>query len=183
MSETFFILRLSHILSCTMLGEVRLKLRIFSQVWASQEARGKILLNLGKLQAFYLTLVGEKRQTSELILRMWTGIVLGVCVWPRKGWIPLGLGCGVVETIREVPAKEEWGKGVPISAHLSACREQSPVKPISGLELWGLSKVGELGLMINNGSKITAKLSTYMFTILESDEGTSFIWRQNKLAK
>lgn len=32
-------------------------------------SQGKILLNLGKLQGCYLTLVGEKRQTSELILR------------------------------------------------------------------------------------------------------------------
>lgn len=39
-------------------------------------SQGKILLNLGKLQACYLTLVGEKHQTSELILRTGTRDVL-----------------------------------------------------------------------------------------------------------
>ena len=76
-------------------------------------SQGKMLLNLGKLQACYLTLVGEKHQTSELILRNSTREVLQVLCLILGGESLQDL----VEAFREAPARGVWVKGAHIFAN------------------------------------------------------------------
>ena len=76
-------------------------------------SQGKMLLNLGKLQACYLTLVGEKHQTSELILRNSTREVLQVLCLILGGESLQDL----VEAFREAPARGVWVKGPHIVAN------------------------------------------------------------------
>lgn len=75
-----------------------------------------MLLNLGKLQACYLTLVGEKHQTTELILRTSTREVLQVLCLILGGESLQDL----VEAFREAPARGGWVKGAHIFAKQSS---------------------------------------------------------------